>query len=73
MEFIIKVTLYKTFFSFSRHKKSGNQELAANLAEWVLKMRGVLRAGAVTHHIVNNVYPPPAYTILDDVVSIVYL
>lgn len=49
------------------HKKSGNQELAANLAEWVLKMRGVLRAGAVTHHIVNNVYPPPAYTILDDV------
>lgn len=49
------------------YEKSGNQELAANLAEWVLKMRGVLRAGAVSHHIVNDDTPPPAYTILDQV------
>ena len=71
MGFLIKLqTFHISIFSL-RYEKSGNQELAINLAEWVLKMHGVLRAGAVTHHIVNHVSPPSAYTILDDVVSIV--
>ncbi|GAB1604552.1 dolichyl-diphosphooligosaccharide--protein glycosyltransferase 48 kDa subunit-like [Argonauta hians] len=50
-----------------RVEKSGNQELAANLAEWVLKTKGVLRVGKVSHHIAGKTTPPPAYTILDDV------
>uniref|UniRef100_A0A0L8HRZ3 Dolichyl-diphosphooligosaccharide--protein glycosyltransferase 48 kDa subunit n=1 Tax=Octopus bimaculoides TaxID=37653 RepID=A0A0L8HRZ3_OCTBM len=50
-----------------RVEKSGNQELAANLAEWVLKMKGVLRVRKVSHHISGKTTPPPAYTILDDV------
>ncbi|CAI9734829.1 dolichyl-diphosphooligosaccharide--protein glycosyltransferase 48 kDa subunit-like [Octopus vulgaris] len=50
-----------------RVEKSGNQELAGNLAEWVLKMKGVLRVRKVSHHISGKTTPPPAYTILDDV------
>ncbi|XP_041377812.1 dolichyl-diphosphooligosaccharide--protein glycosyltransferase 48 kDa subunit-like [Gigantopelta aegis] len=47
--------------------KSGNQELALNLARWVFKDKGVLRVGPVTHHKVGESKPPTAYTIMDEV------
>lgn len=48
--------------------ESGNKDLAINLAAWVFKEKGVLRAGKVTHHKVGDTKPPVAYTITDDVV-----
>ncbi|KAJ8320210.1 hypothetical protein KUTeg_001797 [Tegillarca granosa] len=42
--------------------KSGNQELALNLAQWVFKEKGVLRVGKVAHHKKGESNPPIAYT-----------
>ena len=53
-----------------RYEKSGNQDLAENLAQWVFKERGVLRVGEITHHKKGDKKPPVAYTITDNVVSI---
>ncbi len=60
--------LYLTLFCI-RFDKSGNQDLALSLVEWVFKEKGVLRVGKVTHHKAGDKNPPAAYTILDDVVS----
>ncbi|XP_074654507.1 dolichyl-diphosphooligosaccharide--protein glycosyltransferase 48 kDa subunit-like [Tubulanus polymorphus] len=47
--------------------KSGNQELATSVSQWVFKEKGVLRVGKVSHHKQGEVEPPRAYTILDNV------
>lgn len=48
-----------------RYEKSGNQELALNLADWVFKARGVLRVGQVKHHKQGEKEAPQAYQIYD--------
>ncbi|EDO40875.1 predicted protein [Nematostella vectensis] len=47
--------------------KSGNQDLALAVTDWVFKQRGVLRVGEVKHHKVGEDNPPAAYTIEDNV------
>ncbi|XP_046332436.1 dolichyl-diphosphooligosaccharide--protein glycosyltransferase 48 kDa subunit-like isoform X1 [Haliotis rufescens] len=51
----------------NRFDKSGNQDLALNMARWVFKERGVLRVGAVTHNKKGEKKPPAAYTVFDNV------
>ena len=53
----------------SRHSRSGNQQVALALADWVFKQQGVLRVGKVKHYKVGENTPPAAYTIEDNVVS----
>ncbi|KAL5013140.1 hypothetical protein ScPMuIL_007410 [Solemya velum] len=48
-----------------KFEESGNQELTLNLAQWVFKEKGVLRAGTVSHNIEGDNEPPTSYTILD--------
>ncbi|KAK3590814.1 hypothetical protein CHS0354_038700 [Potamilus streckersoni] len=48
-----------------RYDKSGNQELALNLAQWVFKEKGVLKVGTVKHHRKGEKEPPQAYTVTD--------
>jgi len=63
------------FFTSSVHNaqtgiktdRSGNQELAVHLTEWVFKEKGMLRVAGVEHHRVGEKHPPAAYTVLDDV------
>lgn len=50
------------------YSKSGNQDLAIALSEWVFKEHGVLRVGEVKHHRVGEAAPPVAYTVEEDVV-----
>jgi len=50
-----------------RYEKSGNQDLADNLSQWVFKERGVLRVGEITHNKKGEKKPPVAYTIMEDV------
>ncbi|XP_033113598.1 dolichyl-diphosphooligosaccharide--protein glycosyltransferase 48 kDa subunit-like [Anneissia japonica] len=50
-----------------RFAKSGNQDLAYALSQWVFKEKGVLRVTGVSHHIVGQKTPPAAYTIEDHV------
>jgi oligosaccharyltransferase complex subunit beta len=50
-----------------RYEKSGNEELALSLAQWVFKKRGVLRYSDVKHRLQGESEPPIAYTIADDV------
>ena len=59
----------KSLVYISRFTKSGNQQVATALANWVFKERGVLRVGQVKHHLIGETSPPAAYTIGDDVVS----
>lgn len=47
--------------------KSGNEQLAFNLADWVFKEKGVLRVGAVKHVKKGEASPPVAYTVFDEV------
>ncbi|KAK3738104.1 hypothetical protein QZH41_013842 [Actinostola sp. cb2023] len=54
------------FFS-DEYSKSGNQDLALALADWVFKQHGVLRVNEVKHHKVGEASPPAAYTIEEDV------
>jgi oligosaccharyltransferase complex subunit beta len=42
--------------------------LATALSQWVFKEKGVLRVGAVAHHLDGEVDPPVAYTIMEDAV-----
>ncbi|ELU08378.1 hypothetical protein CAPTEDRAFT_181863 [Capitella teleta] len=46
---------------------SGNQQLVKSLSQWVFREKGVLRVGAVKHHLQGKKTPPAAYTITDDV------
>ncbi|XP_028394038.1 dolichyl-diphosphooligosaccharide--protein glycosyltransferase 48 kDa subunit-like [Dendronephthya gigantea] len=52
----------------ARFSKSGNQQVATSLANWVFKESGVLRVGEVKHHLAGETSPPAAYTIGDVVV-----
>lgn len=54
---------------YVRYSKTGNQDLAIALSEWVFKENGVLRVGEVKHHRAGEASPPVAYTIEEDVVS----
>lgn len=58
------------FVSFLfRFPKSGNEDLALSLTQWVFKEKGVLRVGAVKHNKQGEKEPPQAYTVFDMVVS----
>lgn len=48
--------------------KSGNEEVAKNLALWCLRHAGVLRTKSVSHHLEGETEPRPFYTIKEDVV-----
>ncbi|XP_050413195.1 dolichyl-diphosphooligosaccharide--protein glycosyltransferase 48 kDa subunit [Patella vulgata] len=50
-----------------RFEKSGNQELANNLALWVFREKGVLRVGTVEHHLKGSKKVPAAYTVMEEV------
>ncbi|XP_061197195.1 dolichyl-diphosphooligosaccharide--protein glycosyltransferase 48 kDa subunit-like isoform X3 [Saccostrea echinata] len=45
--------------------KSGNEDLAISLSQWVFKEKGVLRVGAVKHNKQGEKEPPQAYTVYD--------
>ncbi|XP_064610826.1 LOW QUALITY PROTEIN: dolichyl-diphosphooligosaccharide--protein glycosyltransferase 48 kDa subunit-like [Liolophura sinensis] len=47
--------------------RSGNEQLAINLAQWVFKEKGVLKVGKVRHHLQGKTNPPTAYTVTEDV------
>lgn len=47
--------------------KSGNEQLALNLADWVFKEKGVLRVGTVKHLKKGEKAPPVAYTVFEEV------
>ena len=67
---VIEMLLYiRNLMLLSRFPKSGNQQVATALTNWVFKERGVLRVGEVKHHLAGETSPPAAYTIGDDVVS----
>jgi len=51
-----------------RFDKSGNEELAKGLSQWVFKETGVIRVVNVDHHKVGELKPPVAYTIKQDIV-----
>jgi len=50
-----------------KYAKSGNEELATELAKWVFQERGLLRATNLTHHNQNNIPNPLSYRVTDDV------
>ena len=65
-----------------RWEKSGNEDLAVVLSEWLLKERGVLRVERVAHHKFDPKLPPGLndsrpmpqhYTILEEVVRLLLL
>ena len=41
-----------------------------SLTQWVFKERGVIKVKKVVHHKKGETRPPQAYTVMDDVVSI---
>jgi oligosaccharyltransferase complex subunit beta len=51
-----------------RHVKSGNQDLAIALTDWLFKQRGVLRARNIHHYLVEDKTTPRFYTIKNDIV-----
>ena len=68
--------------SILRWEKSGNEDLAVVLTEWLLKERGVLRVGRVAHHKFDPKLPPGLndsrpmpqhYTILEEVVCLLFV
>ncbi|CAG9771081.1 unnamed protein product [Ceutorhynchus assimilis] len=48
--------------------KSGNEDVAVAISQWVFKEHGRLRVKAVQHHKAGENAPPHDYTIMDDVV-----
>lgn len=50
-----------------KYAKSGNQDLAMSLADWVFREKGILRVGKVEHHKAGEKQPPVAYTIMETV------
>lgn len=52
--------------------KSGNEAVAVAISQWVFKEHGRLRVKSVLHHKAGEKAPPQDYTILDDVVSILW-
>ena len=51
-----------------RHSKSGNQELATALTDWLFKQRGVLRARNIRHYLKDDKSTPRFYTVKNDIV-----
>jgi oligosaccharyltransferase complex subunit beta len=49
------------------YEKSGNEDLAKSLTQWVFKERGVLRVVEVNHHLVGETRSPVAYTIKENI------
>ncbi|KAL1494733.1 hypothetical protein ABEB36_010281 [Hypothenemus hampei] len=49
-------------------EKSGNQDVATAISQWVFKEHGRLRVKSVQHHKAGEKTPPQDYTIMDDVV-----
>lgn len=54
------------------YEKSGNQDIAIALSQWVFKEHGQLRVKSVNHHKAGETKPPSDYTIMDDAVSYLY-
>jgi hypothetical protein len=52
-----------------RSVKSGNEDLAVALTDWVFKQRGVLRARNIRHYLKSDKTTPSFYTIKNDIVS----
>lgn len=48
--------------------KSGNEDVATAISQWVFKEHGRLRVKSVNHHKASEKQPPHDYTIMDDVV-----
>jgi oligosaccharyltransferase complex subunit beta len=51
-----------------RHAKSGNQELAVALSDWLFKQRGVVRARNIHHYLKDDKSTPRFYTVKNDIV-----
>ncbi|XP_044754265.1 dolichyl-diphosphooligosaccharide--protein glycosyltransferase 48 kDa subunit [Coccinella septempunctata] len=51
-----------------KYEKSGNQDVAIALSQWVFKEHGQLRVKSVNHHKAGESKPPADYTIMDDAV-----
>ncbi|XP_045474679.1 dolichyl-diphosphooligosaccharide--protein glycosyltransferase 48 kDa subunit [Harmonia axyridis] len=51
-----------------KYEKSGNQDVAKALSQWVFKEHGQLRVKSVNHHKAGESKPPADYTIMDDAV-----
>lgn len=67
--FILRIMKSHVCFFPLRFPKSGNEDLALSLTQWVFKEKGVLRVGAVKHNKQGEKEPPQAYTVFDMVVS----
>ncbi|CAF0942491.1 unnamed protein product [Rotaria sordida] len=51
-----------------KYDKSGNQELAMALTDWLFKQRGVLRARNIHHYLKDDKTTPRFYTVKNDIV-----
>ncbi|KAL3268253.1 hypothetical protein HHI36_007377 [Cryptolaemus montrouzieri] len=51
-----------------QYEKSGNQDVAIALSQWVFKEHGQLRVKSVNHHKAGESKPPSEYTIMDNAV-----
>ncbi len=51
-----------------RQPKSGNQDLAVALSDWLFKQRGVLRARNIRHYLKSDKSTPRFYTVKNDIV-----
>ncbi len=62
-----KYFFFRALFFF-RVTKSGNEDLAVSLTDWVFKQRGVLRAKNIRHYLKKDKTTPSFYTIKNDIV-----
>ncbi|CAF1124869.1 unnamed protein product [Rotaria sp. Silwood1] len=51
-----------------KHDKTGNQDLAIALSDWLFKQRGVLRARNIRHYLKDDKSTPRFYTVKNDIV-----
>lgn len=49
------------------HDRSGNMEIASDIALWTFKRNGVIRVVEVQHHLAGQSLTPSAYTVEEDV------
>jgi oligosaccharyltransferase complex subunit beta len=59
----------KNGFCSCRSVKSGNEDLALAVTDWIFKQRGVLRARNIRHYLKSDKTTPSFYTIKNDIVS----
>jgi len=50
-----------------KYEKSGNEQFAKQLVQWVFQERGILKAVNIQHHKVGETSSPFTYTIKDDI------